>query len=152
MTIDSKMCTKCLVTKPITDFSTRGQRNGEPLPQSRCKSCQADAARDWYRRNSERANTNRRRLALRESFGITPEDYEAMLAEQGGVCAICQRPERAKRDGKPMRLSVDHCHTTGHVRGLLCHACNRGIGLCGEDLDWLGKAIRYLEEHATKPH
>lgn len=138
--------------KPISDYSKRGERDGKPLHKSRCKACEAERARAWYRQNSGRANANRRRLLLAENFGLTPADYDAMLEAQGGVCAICERPERAERDGKPMRLSVDHCHATGRVRGLLCHACNRSLGLFGEDVELMADAVRYLEAHVTKEH
>lgn len=148
----SKICTGCRTEKPVSDFSKRGERNGIPLYRSRCKACQAKQARGWYSRNTKRANANRRRLLLQENFGLTPEEYDAMLESQGGVCATCGRPESAERDGKIMRLAVDHCHETGRIRGLLCHACNRSIGLFGEDTDLMERAIAYLEKHLARDH
>lgn len=59
---------------------------------------------------------------LRLSYGITPEQYDAILASQDGLCALCLRPP------KKVRLHVDHDHVTGVIRGLLCHRCNRGLG------------------------
>jgi hypothetical protein len=90
--------------------------------------------------------TNRRRLQLKADYGLTPEQYDQMLLEQGGVCAICRQPETSERDGKVMRLPVDHCHSTGRVRGLLCHKCNRAIGLLGDNVDLLSRAIDYLKK------
>jgi hypothetical protein len=58
---------------------------------------------------------------------MAPGVYSAMLAEQDGLCAICHRPETAVRHGKAMLLAVDHDHTTGAVRGLLCHNCNTKV-------------------------
>ena len=79
------------------------------------------------------------------SFGIALAAYELMLAEQGGVCAICQQPP------KKQALSVDHDHTTGRIRGLLCQSCNTGIGLLQDDPSILRVAITYLEETKNEP-
>lgn len=138
--------------KPVADFGVRGQRDGQPLYRSRCKACQAESARGWYRENSQRAGATSRRRKLRDNYGMTPEDYEATLEAQGGVCAICKRPERAMRDGNLMRLAVDHCHATGGVRGLLCVTCNRALGLFGEDLGLMEACVRYLDRHVSKEH
>lgn len=71
--------------------------------------------------------------------------YDAMLAAQGGVCAICGRPEtRPAPNGQPSRLHVDHNHSTGLVRGLLCNNCNQAIGKMGDDPDRLITAAEYL--------
>lgn len=73
-------------------------------------------------------------------YGITSKDYDRMSEKQGGVCAICKKPEKSKNG----RLCVDHCHLTGKVRGLLCGNCNTGIGKLGEDIAVLEAAIRYI--------
>jgi hypothetical protein len=67
---------------------------------------------------------------LRRNFGITAADYERMLADQGGNCAMCMQPPKGKagRHSKQAALAVDHCHTTGRVRKLLCVTCNLGLG------------------------
>lgn len=77
---------------------------------------------------------------IRRKFGITIEEYDRMLAAQGGVCKVCHRPP-----GK-YRLSVDHIHGTKTVRGLLCARCNRGIGLFWDDPAVFRRAAGYLEE------
>lgn len=79
-------------------------------------------------------------------YGITLEQYEQMLEAQGGVCAICGRPERSKvyKHG-PRSLAVDHGHETGRIRGLLCFSCNTNLGKFDHDLDLLRSAIEYLE-------
>lgn len=86
---------------------------------------------------------------LRKTFGIGLEQYRAMLTEQNGVCAICKQPEVEIRKGKLQALGVDHCHTTGAIRGLLCTACNSGIARFKDNPDYLRAAIVYLEHHAT---
>lgn len=141
---DSRECGKCHVVKPYSDFSPRGIVKGVAVYKSTCKVCCATQARGWYGANTERGLTNRRRLQLKADYGITPEQYDALLEKQDGVCAICRKPESAERDGKVMRMPVDHCHHTGRVRGLLCHRCNRAIGLLGDDSEILRSAIRYL--------
>lgn len=83
---------------------------------------------------------------LRRNFGITLGDYQAKMLEQSGVCAICHRPETAIRMNKLLPLAVDHNHTTGAVRGLLCTACNIGIGSLCESPELLRSAITYLEK------
>lgn len=90
---------------------------------------------------------NKRRLGLK-LYGLSEQQYADMLAAQGGVCAICDQDEPSAhgRTGKQFRLSVDHCHVTGRIRGLLCQKCNRAIGLLGDDAELLRKAIEYLEQ------
>lgn len=86
---------------------------------------------------------------LKREFGITIEEYKQMHGEQDGKCAICLQEETARHpsdQNRIKRLAVDHCHTTGQVRGLLCDNCNRGIGLFKEDETRLTRAINYLNE------
>ena len=79
---------------------------------------------------------------LERTYDITYKDYQLLSEEQGGTCAICN----CKCDtGK--RLAVDHCHTTGKVRGLLCARCNRGLGNFDDDLDRLQASVLYLKKY-----
>jgi len=79
---------------------------------------------------------------LRE-FGLTIEDYSNMAKDQDGKCAICGS---AIGDSAGRRLYVDHNHSTGKVRGLLCSSCNFGIGNFKDSVELLRSAIKYLEE------
>lgn len=91
------------------------------------------------------ANAETLRHKERErKFGITSETYSLMLQRQNGVCAICGNPETATRFGVVKALSVDHCHATGRIRGLLCSDCNTGIGKLKDNVTILQNAIRYL--------
>lgn len=74
---------------------------------------------------------------LQRTYGITVEQYEAILAEQGGTCYICRRPARG-------RLTVDHDHATGEVRGLLCRFDNNLLGQAHDDLEYFARAVAYL--------
>lgn len=89
-------------------------------------------------RLARRQATNRA-CTIKSRYGITVETYEKMLVDQGGVCAICKK---ACNTGK--RLSVDHDHDTGKVRGILCQRCNRGIGHF-KSIEDLESAVSYLK-------
>lgn len=84
---------------------------------------------------------------LKRAFGITVEQYEEIAKSQDFVCSICKQPEREKRNGRIRALAVDHNHTTGKIRGLLCGRCNKFIGQAEENVSILEAAIAYLNEH-----
>ncbi len=94
---------------------------------------------------------------LKRKYGVTLEEYEAKLAEQNGLCAICNREEtritrpNAKKyfNGEAPRLSLDHDHATGKVRGLLCYKCNIGIGQLQDSVENLESAIAYLKKWSS---
>jgi hypothetical protein len=88
---------------------------------------------------------DKRNNGLERSYGITLSDYNKMLEEQNGRCAIClgddpKSPERVNH------WYVDHCHSTGRVRGLLCNACNRALGNFGDSIETFERAILYLRD------
>ena len=112
--------------------------------------------RQWYQDNKEEAKARvrqwrkghpdtvkgiTRKQRLRR-LGMTPADYDALWKKQGGCCAIC---ERAEWECKGRRLDVDHDHTTGKVRGLLCRECNMTLGMVGDDAHRLMRAVKYLD-------
>jgi len=74
-------------------------------------------------------------------YGITPEQFEAMLAGQDGRCAICRTDEPGGKGG----WHVDHCHDSKVIRGLLCHCCNIGVGQFKDDPTRLRAAADYIE-------
>ncbi|ANA86370.1 endonuclease VII [Gordonia phage OneUp] len=94
----------------------KSRRNGL---DNKCRECDADRK-------------------LRERYGISLAEYNDLLDEQDGKCAICHTVAK---------LHVDHCHATGKKRGLLCSQCNTAIGLLKEDLNLLSRAAEYLELH-----
>jgi hypothetical protein len=73
--------------------------------------------------------------------------WEEFVEQHNNLCSICKQPEKLKRDGKVFRLAVDHCHTTGKTRGLLCKSCNIALGEFQDDIDRIKEAIKYLEKH-----
>jgi hypothetical protein len=90
-----------------------------------------------------------RRRSRKHSTGITHAEFDRMLAEQHGVCAICGQTETIShtRAGTIKALAVDHDHQTGRIRGLLCHRCNVAIGLLREDRDLFAAAVAYLDHY-----
>ena len=163
-----KRCTKCGIEQPLENFykatTTRDGLRGD------CKSCfrarakarypqvrdQAiERAQRWQAENRERhlANQRRRRSTaegkaklradyLRRKFGISLEQYAALLSAQGGVCALCGRPPI-----EGISLHIDHDHNTGRVRKLLCFRCNNALGDLDDDPGRLRDAAAYIEAH-----
>ena len=85
----------------------------------------------------------RRNAHLVKTYGITVEQYDHMLEQQGGHCALCPAvPKRAS-------LHVDHDHVTGRVRGILCSGCNRVLGFIEARPDWHDRAVAYLSHGGT---
>lgn len=86
----------------------------------------------------------RKSALLKYEFGITLSDFNDMLSAQDGGCAICGQTQT--RPGTKY-LAVDHCHTTGKIRGLLCDRCNRGLGFFKDSPELLVAAAEYLKRH-----
>jgi hypothetical protein len=126
----------------------------EDLPEGRknryCTGCARQYKRDRREQYGAKWGRGRgpdhamMRSYRQRKYGLTPADFEAMLCAQDGVCAICAQPETATRGDQLRSLCVDHNHDTGQIRGLLCSACNTGIGLLGDDVARLEAAASYL--------
>lgn len=110
--------------------------------------CKTREGRIAYQRAYRKATPKREKeRSLRSSFNLSLDEYNRMLEAQGGVCAICNQPETHKRNGKLKALAVDHHHTTGVIRGLLCCDCNTGIGKLKDDPNVLLAAAEYLKRY-----
>jgi len=145
MSTPLRLCTKCKEFKPTAEFSKQNARPDGLNPY--CKTC----VKAYYvahkgkgigkgKRKLPRTDAQRvkqRTHNLRLHYNITPEEYDALFAQQEGKCKLCHQPPK---EGK--KLFVDHNHKTGKVRGLLCHKCNQGLV---EDIEWHRTAIAYLE-------
>lgn len=128
---------------PHRDPAARKKYRHDHYLRNRDKYIEAARAQrqtDEYRQKQPERS---RRSLLKIRYGITPEQYEAMLLEQGGRCAICQtdRPNNGYGD---RWFDIDHDHTTGKVRGLLCRKCNAMLGHLEKDAEHLADAYRYL--------
>lgn len=128
-------CTKCGDFKIFDDFvKCKNQKSGL---SSWCKECQ-------YKKRTKETKENGLLWSLNRYYGMTLEKYYELLKAQNGVCAICGKAETRTRKGVLQRLSVDHDHTTGKIRGLLCSLCNVAIGRFEDNPDFLRKAMDYL--------
>jgi len=131
-----RVCSYCKVEKKYSAFHLRkAAAHGVAYG---CKECSIAYKKKIYDPVRER---NR---LYRYLYGITLDDYDRMLTSQNNRCAICNSTATGRKGTK--YLSVDHCHATGKVRGLLCNHCNTGIGSMKDDIELLDKAIAYLGE------
>lgn len=114
---------------------------------------QKEHNKKWRKENPEKYDIGRSNHNLKKKHGITLSEYNEMFLAQGGVCAICGKPNSEKRkinvNGGIKRFNVDHDHKTGIVRGLLCTPCNRAIGFLKDDITIFEKAILYLKHHQS---
>ena len=134
-----KLCPKCGEVKIIHMFGR--DKNTATGVSSWCKSCKKEYVKARYHADPD----HRKRLIdgiRRRAYGITDEEYEALKERQDGKCAICGTGDFSPRT----EPSVDHCHETGQIRGLLCTHCNTMLGLAKENKETLLKAIKYLEK------
>lgn len=133
----TKVCLTCGLEKPITEFHKQATKKDPERRKAHCGVC-------WSKIRKDRTPEHNRKYNLKKDYGITPEEYDAMLQAQGGTCAICHGTESVGR------LAVDHCHATGVVRGLLCTNCNQAIGKLRDDTQLLKNAINYLEVNRVR--
>jgi hypothetical protein len=118
MAIDRKLCCRCHERE-------RGKSNAY------CNPCGAERAREWEQRNPGKRAASQRRARVKYKYGISLEEYEALLAEP---CAICGAESEV----------LDHCHASGLHRLALCHACNKGLGMFADDPERLRNAAEYV--------
>lgn len=113
---------------------TRGNRR-----KSRCNYCCAKASSDY--RKTEAGKRTTRKANLRFLFGMSLEDYDALVESQNGLCAVCGTDQPGTKSGV---WPIDHSHDTNEVRGLLCLKCNTLLGMSGDSIEVLAAAIEYL--------
>jgi hypothetical protein len=127
-----RRCVSCGVVKPIDSFHRNSAKYDGRT--NVCRPCRSE-----NERRSRNANPERRSALVKQwRYGITPEEQQALLDSQGGVCGIC---------GCDPPLVIDHCHNTNVVRGLLCNRCNVALGAMGDSVDGLLRALTYLTKH-----
>jgi hypothetical protein len=133
-----KICSLCKRTLPIQDFYKTPYYSGYT---SWCKECTKEKAR-----KHPQAKFKGRKATLKR-YGITPEMYDELTQKQNGVCASCGKYEVLSNKNGIVPLSVDHCHVTGKVRGLLCNSCNVALGHLKDDPERIKALLKYLESH-----
>lgn len=138
-------CARCKKLKPASQFykvksPSSAARHGHT---SYCRPCNAENIKDWRRRTGG-DGTRRIRQRLPDGTSIwikvSRDEYEKILKRQRGVCRICRGVNSSGRS-----LSVDHCHKTKRIRGILCSNCNTAIGMFRDDPKILLRAVEYLK-------
>lgn len=149
-----KNCNECSKLKPLSEFYKKTYSNGTVSHRSYCKDCER-AARDIWRKSSPKDNERNKQYNKDNAEEIRGKklvknywphltwqeaiaEWDRLYDEQQGLCAFGHKVER---------LHVDHCHSTGVVRGLLCYNCNNGIGRLKDDVEVLQKAIVYINKY-----
>jgi hypothetical protein len=133
-----KWCNRCRLWLPHSAFYKVADKSRPYGLSGYCRDCCRGSQSPVLQRAS----------AFKRRYGITLAGYNALLEKQGGVCAICHQPQReTHKNGKAYMLAVDHDHSTGKVRGLLCNKCNQALGALSDSVTLLQRAIDYLTQH-----
>jgi hypothetical protein len=162
---NNKTCTKCLLTKDLSEYG--GSIKGKYSLLSRCKTCENIRQQKWKSANKDRLNAraredyhrkakdnpelfyrNKRAKAIKASYGITLEEYQNKLKLQEHTCAICN--DKFDINKGKYAFSLDHDHATGKIRDFLCSSCNLALGGFRDDIKILKSAIMYLEGHTDE--
>lgn len=155
-------CSTCQQEKDASEFFARPERKRgfryrckacdkliTQQPENRRRAC--ERSKRWSQRlketDPEKYTLRNRKQNLYRTHKLRLEDYNRLLLKQNSVCAICQEPPIV---GRGQRLHVDHNHSTGEIRGLLCHGCNVALGSFAENPFRLQAAIQYLNYHSSK--
>lgn len=145
-TLVSLKCSKCKDSKSPDCFYT--SITSSTGYQMFCKDCNRANSREYARTiDVDKRRIGSRRTMLKNKYGLTLEDYDNLLKSQNGVCAICERAETSRSSEKGPAvdsLKVDHCHTTGKIRGLLCSECNFGISKFDDNIRHIISAANYI--------
>lgn len=136
-----KHCSVCGLNKKLSAFTRQKERNGTFRPSSACKECSAKRATKFYARETIEQSLRRREKYFIRVYGITMQNYNDLFEKQQGKCLGCWKHQAEFEKS----LAVDHCHTTGKVRGLLCNGCNIALGNAKENSTTLRNLAEYLE-------
>jgi hypothetical protein len=167
--VGGKLCTRCKTIKPLSDFSDqkRGRYGRSPwckkcviakrlsractisLKEKRCSRCKQVKPIDSFQvsRSAPHGRQSQciecqRWTKIQSKYGLTKQQFEAILISQNGVCDICKIPTADS-------LLVDHCHSTGKVRGLLCNRCNSALGYVRDNTEIIGRLSDYIKKHQS---
>lgn len=142
VSLTDKECPTCRQIKPVAEFHKN--RNRSSGVASTCKTCCNARTLRWRASNPDKLQVQRQKAPIykvQSLYNVTSAQIDEMLAAQNRTCKIC-----GGDNGPAKRLAVDHCHTTGKVRGLLCDRCNHGLGHFRDNPGTLSAAIAYLFE------
>ena len=131
-----KKCAKCKQVKDVSEFTR----------QSNLKDGLASYCRECFKPYKKSVTPEKQRIArLKHKYGVTPDFVKELLESQNNICAIC-----GTSDWGYQGPHIDHDHTTGNIRGILCHNCNTGLGYFGDDTTKLLSALRYINASKKK--
>jgi hypothetical protein len=167
-----KKCNTCNIVKNAQEFYTspKVKTTGQVARQKNCIPChnkirsdrkkemgeewhkkENKRKKEWATKNPERQHNTSKNARLKRMFGIDLQQYNELLISQNKVCAICKKEDTGiTKSGKQKELAVDHYHSTGEVRGLLCFHCNSSLGKLKDSVDLLQNAIDYLKNSRFK--
>ena len=135
-----RQCNVCSEFKPLDDFAESATNRNGRFPS--CKPCRKATAKVAHQRRVQHDPEGHRRRYrnrhLQSSYGLSVDEYDAMVAAQHGKCAAC---------GAKTKLVLDHDHETGHVRGLICNPCNLALGFAEDSIKRLEQLRTYLYKH-----
>jgi len=125
-----KTCYVCGETKELSEYYRHSKRKDKR--QTHCKPCYKELQTGWY---------------YKRKYGITVEERDNLLLKQKGRCAICEIEVEFCKKGNNIGSNavIDHCHSTGTIRGVLCGSCNTGLGSFKDNPTSLTKAVEYLK-------
>lgn len=160
--ITTKVCPDCKIEKFFMDFyRAKSRKNGL---YAYCKDCTRNQAQKWYStekgrftrerykkspkgievnkkwRKSVKGKLSSRKNSLKHNYGMTLDQWNILFQKQNGACLICKRSDK--------KLTVDHDHKTGKVRGLLCNWCNTRLGWMENNLELILNYINTEEKYA----
>lgn len=136
-----RKCNRCGLEQELSEFYKHSAMRSGRL--NTCRTCTKEASKKWRDENRDRFVELRWRRELQSKYGITADDYWRMYNEQGGVCAACGSDSPGIRYKRV--FTVDHCHVSGRVRGLLCGGCNMALGQMCEDPEKIRGLAAYAE-------
>ena len=137
---NSKKCSKCKTYKSLENYGKKAY-NKDGLNHY-CKSCENKMGKEKY--NNDTVKENVKYKAILRNYGLTKEQYILKIESQNNKCVICTNNIIAG----DKNTHVDHCHKSGKTRDILCHRCNKILGMVNDDIDLLNRLIKYLQKYS----
>lgn len=151
--VSTKRCSRCLEIKAIELFRKRAKGY-----ESYCKQCEAnynkEYLKNWVIKNRNKSNTiktkyqksskgkiNSKYSKIKSRYGLTKEEYDRLIISTGNICSLCNN------EFINNKYCVDHCHSTGKIRGIICDRCNKALGLVKDSKTTLMNMLNYLESN-----
>jgi len=151
--MNTKICSKCKKELPATLEFFYKCKSCKGNLDTRCKKCKNELSKKWHKKNPIKSKDGQdkwrktygtpfynRKNHLKKAYDMTLEDFDILYKKQNGKCKVCNI------NYPKSKLCVDHDHISNEIRGLLCQACNKGLGCFKDNIDLLEKAILYLDQ------